>query len=603
MTDERSPWHRRGAIAVGILLIAIALWPALAAARASLRLPWNPSGDWALLAMWVEDVGHVTPLLGPYSRFGWNHPGPLMFWMLAVPYHLAGGAAEALLASTAWVNALALGGSVGVAWRRGRLPLAASTTVALMILTRAIGPEQLRDPWNPYITMLPLALFVFLVWSGVEGDRWAWPLAVLVGSFIVQSHVGYLVIVAVIVLAAAVLLWLDRREIPLLPIDPRRRRLLIATTVGATVFCWLPVLVDQFAGSGNLTAIASYFLHSGDQPAGVHDALAQAAGQLPVPDAAWLGTAASYGPDGALQGGALMALVVPVLVFAATVAFAALRRQRSALRFQLLTTAGVVGGLIATSRITGPVFSYLVRWWVVLACLWWLSAVWSLYRSLLSFERLPELVRRHAPTIVVALGLVAGFTIARPVAHAAPTTPPPEASNSELLAGLLPPLVDALRGEGPARVETVGSTWGTMADGVRFGLTHAGIPVVVDPEFAYKFGQFRSDDLAEPNANVWVVHGDAVRIWRNLPNVTLVSSWDPLASDARELYAADEALLQTQLIAAGADDLAAALSSGGGGVDSGSVGLPGVDQDLVRRVEQVRRKGDPIAIFITPAHA
>ena len=180
MTDERSPWHRRGAIAVGILLIAIALWPALAAARASLRLPWNPSGDWALLAMRVEDVGHVTPLLGPYSRFGWNHPGPLMFWVLAVPYHLAGGAAEALLASTAWVNALALGGSVGVAWRRGRLPLAASTTVALMILTRAIGPEQLRDPWNPYITMLPLALFVFLVWSGVEGDRWAWPLAVLV---------------------------------------------------------------------------------------------------------------------------------------------------------------------------------------------------------------------------------------------------------------------------------------------------------------------------------------------------------------------------------------------------------------------------------------
>lgn len=592
---------RRGGFAIGAALILITMWPALASARAALQHWWNPSGDWALLAMRVEDVGHVTPLLGPYSRFGWNHPGPLMFWLLALPYHLAGGQAEALLASTAWVNATALGGSVALAWRRGRLPLAALTAVALSILTHAIGPEQLRDPWNPYITILPLALLVFLVWSGVEGDRWAWPIAILVGSFIVQSHIGYLVIVAVVIVAAGVLVVVDRRRIPILPSDPNHRRLLLATSVGAAVFCWLPVLVEQFAGSGNLTAIASYFLDSSDRPAGLHDALAQAAGQLPWPHAAWLGTLPSFGPDGALEGGDIAALFVPVLLFASALALALWRRERSAARFQTLSGAAVLGGLLATSRITGPVFSYLVRWWIVLACLWWLSILWSLLRSVLSI-RVPALqLRRWVPALVIIVGLIASWSISRPTARLAPAALPPEQSNSELLAGLLPPLIDELHDAGPVRVETIGSTWGTMADGVRFGLTHAGIPVVVDPEYAFKFGHFRADDPDEPNANVWVVHGDAVRIWLTLPNVQLVSIWDPLDAADRDVYAADEALLQLQLVAAGRDDLAAALSSGGGGVDTGSVGLPGVDQDLVNRVETIRRKGDPIAIFLTPA--
>ena len=60
-------------------------------------------------------------------------------------------------------------------------------------------------------------------------------------------------------------------------------------------------------------------------------------------------------------------------------------------------------------------------------------------------------------------------------------------------------------------------------------------------------------------------------------------------------------MLRDQLIAAGRPDLAKALATGGGGVDSGAADLPGVDQDLLDRVEAVRRKGDPVAIFVGPA--
>ena len=70
-------------------------------------------------------------------------------------------------------------------------------------------------------------------------------------------------------------------------------------------------------------------------------------------------------------------------------------------------------------------------------------------------------------------------------------------------------------------------------------------------------------------------------------------------TEQRAAYVLDESILQEQLNAAGRSDLATALTNGGGGVDSGSIGLEGVDQELVRRVEAIRRKGDPIGLYLS----
>jgi hypothetical protein len=599
-----TPQMRRTALSavLGSALICIAAWPAVATGLSALHIDWHPSGDWGLLAMRIEDVGHSTPLLGPYSRFGWNHPGPLLYWVLAVPYHLLGWRAHSMLAATAFLNATALGGSVALAWRRGGLPLATITTAMLCLLTRMMGPELLRDPWNPYITLLPLALFLLLCWSGVEGDRWSWPIAVAVGSFIVQSHIGYAVIIGGILTAAVVLIWLGRRTIPILPEGRRARTALLASSGLVTAVCWAPVLIDQVVGTGNLGAIFFYFLHSTDRPAGLHDALAQAAANLPWRDATWHGVLQATGPDGAVEGGQMSALLGPVLLFASALAVAGLTRARSAVRFQILTAAGVLSGIVATSRITGPMFGYLVRWWWILGMLWWLSIIWSFYEAAVSAVRSHVMVRRALPIGVIALGSVMSLRLAAPTARAADLAVAPEASNSLLLHDLLPPLIGAV-GADPeihsVRVETVNSTWGTMADGVRFELEHKGIGVVVDPEFAFKFGAQRSADRMDADAVVWVVHGDAVRIWGLLPNVRTIAVWDPLTSDARAEYVVDERLLQQQLTDVGRDDLAIALTNGGGGVDTGSIGLAGVDPDLVARVEATRRRGDPVGLYLS----
>lgn len=587
---------------LGAAMICIAAWPAVAAGLSALHLDWHPSGDWALLAMRIEDVGHTTPLLGPYSRFGWNHPGPLLFWVLALPYHLLGWSARSMLAATAFLNAASLAGTVALAWRRGRLPLAALTTFALVILTHTMGPELLRDPWNPYITLLPVALLVMLCWSGAEGDRWAWPAAIAVGSFIVQSHIGYAVIVIGVVAISLFLAWWNRAEVAVLPSTPRARRALIVTSALVLVICWTPVLIDQFFDSGNLTAVTSYFLNSTDRPAGLHDALAQAASNLPVRDTGWLGALPVVGADGAVEGGELLALLLPVTLYVAALALAFATRARSAGRFQLIVGAAVISGVLATSRITGPMFGYLIRWWWVLACLWWLSITWSILSAALAWTRTPRAVKQVLPILVVGLCLLPSYRDARTSARAADVAATPEPSNSRLLHDLLPPLIGTLGSLDQVqvvRVEMVNSTWGTMADGVRYAITHAGDQIAVDSQYGFKFGEHRSADRLDADAVVWVVSADAVRIWGQLPNVRTIAIWDPLSAEDRLIYTAYEQLLRDQLTAAGRPDLANALTNGGGGVDTGSVGLDGVDPELVRRVEAVRRRGDPIGIFLT----
>jgi hypothetical protein len=578
----------------------VAVWPLIASGLAALDEQWRPTGDWAVLNLRVEDVGRLTPLVGPYSRFGWNHPGPLLYWILAVPYHLLGDRPVALLAATGLVNAAAVAGTVALAWRRGGVPLLLGAGAAMGLLTHSIGPALLRDPWNPYVTVLPLALFAMLAWSAVEGDRWSWPALVGVGSFLVQSHVGYAVMVGAVGAAAVGIAWRRRTVVSLLPRDRGGRRALVAVTVGVAVVCWAPVVLDEVAGSGNLTDVARYFASNEDAPAGAGVAVGQAARHLAVPDAPWLGDREPTGDDGAILGGDAGALVVPVAAFGLALLAAAGARQWSAVRFQVIVAVLTASGLVATSRITGIVFAYLVRWWWVVACLWWLSTLWSAGVALAHWARTPRRARAWLPWLAgpVLAAVVLSTTVRTTSVVDEATTPDPGAT--EVLGHLLQPTVDALRGQGPVLVVATGSVWGNTGDAVRLELERNGIDVATEPQDAYRFGHERSTDERAPATTLWVVSADAATEWRFRPDVTRLAGWDPLELPDRLTYLAEEATLQQQLEAAGRPDLARAVATGQGGVAEEAPSLPGVDQDLLDRVEAVRRQGDPVGIFLGP---
>lgn len=594
----RDPWTVATAL-VAVLLTLLVLWPLVDLARTALDLVWRPSGDWAAIALRTADVGHLTPLVGPYSRFGWNHPGPLLFWSLAAPFHLMGGRPESVLAAAASLNAVTVAGISAVTWRRGRLPLVALTMGALAILFHALGPVLLRDPWNPYLTLLPLALLTLLAWSIAEGDRWMWIPTAWVASAEVQSHVGYLPMVVVVVATGLLLAWRRRRDVPLLPAGRPARRWFVGLLVATLVVCWTPVIVDQFHGTGNLSTMVGYFLSPDGRSAGLGTALHEMAGQLRFASAPWFGRPEQAGADGQLLGGPLTALLVPFAAMAASMVFARRVGARTAVRFQVVVLSLALGGLVATARVIGPVFDWIVRWWWVIACLWWLSIAFAVWSAALRLVRSRDVERglTTAVAAVAAIVILAGVT---PVVDASRRAPVPNASTSEILGNFLDPVVAALAGRGPVLVETIGSVNGEYGDAVRYALERAGIEVAVPPRLVTHFGPERSTDRRDVATTLWVVSADAIVRFRADPSMSELAGWDPLDPAARATYLAEETELAAQLRAVGREDLARALATGDGGVDSGAAGLNGVDQELLARVEAVRRRGDPVAIFVGP---
>lgn len=597
----RDPWWI-ASIGVSVVLVALVMWPIIDAGRAALDLIWRPTGDWAVLTLRVEDVGRATPMVGPYSRFGWSHPGPLMYWLLAIPYHLFGDRPEAILAAAAFLNAITIAAFGAVAWRRGRLPFVAVTMAAIAVLLHAMGPQMIRDPWNPYITLLPLALFVLLAWSIAEGDWWMWPFAAFVFSFELESHVGYLPMLGLVSATALFITWRARRDRPMLPASRNHRLTIIISTVAVLVFCWYPVLVDQFVGTGNLGDIIRYFASPGSSTAGLGDAIHQMARQLAIPGAPWLGQKELAGANGSLVGASVVALVVPVLAMAGAILLAIRSRCASALRLDIIVVASAIAGFIATAQVVGPIYDWIIRWWWVIAALWWMSIVWSVWSALVTHLRNSD-QRRIATVLLTGMALLVTIRAVRPIVDASKRTPAPNASASEVLGNFLPQTIDALRGSGPVLVESTGSVRGDYGDAIRLELERNGVEIVATKDIAYRLGTERSLTSRTPVATLWIVNADAIADFRQDPSMDFIAMWDPLNAEERAAFRIDEAALQQQFIAAGRPDLAIAITNGTGNVDRDGADVAGVDQELLRSIESRRRKGDPVAIFIGPSPA
>src|SRR5205085_10069266 len=108
------------------------------------------------------------------------------------------------------VAALMAAGAIVLARRRGGWSFAVVVTLGLVVLVRANGPEVFSEPWNPWLGILPFFAFVLLVWAVVCDDRPALPWAVAAGSYALQCHVGYGLLVGGLGLLAVA--WAVRRR-------------------------------------------------------------------------------------------------------------------------------------------------------------------------------------------------------------------------------------------------------------------------------------------------------------------------------------------------------------------------------------------------------
>jgi hypothetical protein len=589
--DPRSPSRRWSALAAAAIAVAVGV-PLVVTGIAGAARDWYPGGDWAVLELRTHDVGSsLTPLLGPYSRFGWNHPGPLLFWVLAAPYRLLGARSSGMLLGAALVNLAAVGGALALAWRRGRLVLVELTAALVGVAMVSLGPSFLRDPWNPSVTVLPFLCFVLLVWSATDGDTVALPFGALVGSFLVQAHVGFALLVAALSVVAVVG-YVRATGSPRRPGWWRDRRGALISTAAILAVAWLPVLVDQVAGDGNLGLLLSYFTGGGDEPAGVGTAAGVVARELGGV-APWMGGLEPGDDSGALLTSPLSGLRVPVAAFVAAAVLAVVAGARSAFRFQVVVGVTALVGLVSTSRVTGEVYAYLVRWWWVIAVCWWLAVLWSAWSSV------PAVPRRALEPVVAVLAAATVVWSASTLVRAVDEVGTPDGEWWVTLEEVVPDTVAGVPRDGPVLVRAVGSKWGSIGDGVRLALEKDGVDVVVDEAELVKFGSGRSAADEPPASVVWVVTGiDAIERAEVTAGLTEIARWDPLPPDERVEYTLLATALRDQFARLGRIDLITALQ--GGGTTDPAVGLAGVDQDLLREVERYRRQGDPVAVFVGP---
>ena len=165
-----------------------------------------PVGDHAMLELYTRHAAHGVWSLGPYSQFGWNHPGPLFFYLLAPLYLFSGEKTIALNAGAFVINLLSVSAVVFVLLRYAApgIGCAAATAMGLYVYRLPI----ISSYWNPHVVILPAAAFLVLCAAIAARHAWALPVAVLVGSFLVQTHASlapYVLVLASAALATA--LW------------------------------------------------------------------------------------------------------------------------------------------------------------------------------------------------------------------------------------------------------------------------------------------------------------------------------------------------------------------------------------------------------------
>lgn len=446
-------------------------------------------GDQALLALDALDVRHLDQAVGPYSRMGWAHPGPAWFVLLAPLYWLFGSTGEALVAASMLVNGLfaalvVVAAGTGRRWQR---PLAAAVVLLYVLRMPAV---EFVNVWNPFALLLPVLLLLLVGARAGAGSLPAAAATLVVGSFVVQTHVGtapLVGLVGLVVVAGLVVRWRQGRLVL-----PRKARVRTGIAAGAAVLMWVPPLWQQLtasAGRGNLGLLAEDLLLGGGAEEATHtwrEAVSAVGQLLGAPVYGW--TALPEPVDTALLTAAVLAAVGVQLLGSIGVAVVA-ARMRAGLPAWLgvMSATGTVAALVSAKSVTGTLHNYLILWVSVLPAVL-LFAGLSLVAHLVS--RAPGRTRTAGVVVTTAAAVVLSAGVGASV-HRAATTQlydhPGAAEATDLVLDALP-----APGAGDRVLLDIreAAAWST-ATAVALQLEQSGYRVAVDEEWVYGFGSDR----------------------------------------------------------------------------------------------------------------
>lgn len=548
-TPPSAPPHRlrdldgRGRLVAAALAVLLLLPVAASVARA-LDAGWIPSNDDALIVLRAFDVFSAdAPLVGQPSTaqnyaegLKARHPGAIEFYLLALPVQLLGAAVGTLLTAAALA-----GGSVlitaWVAFRRAGPAVGLGAAVGLALVMWSSGTAVLSDPISSNVGGFPLIAGTALAWALWCGDRRLWPLAAAVWSFTIQQHL------AIFGIAGLVAAWGVAGAV-ITTVRSRRRDGTLREAVrwgslaaGVALVCWLPPLIDQVAGSGNLRKILTF---SGEGRATVGGSAGLRAA----------GRAVAFPPmllsrrltDDRLSGWQIIAdldsadvlgIVVGLVLFAGAVAATVVQLRRSPrgsaartaarARLALAGTAVVVlaGGVVTVANVPESIESARInfyRWMWTASLATWGVVAWTVgdlvARAVAARRSTVDERRPDGATVATsrasAIGVAAVLVVVGLVGVGTATGEGAgDTRRDEPLFAFESDAIDAVVAELPEDGQVLLHAHGAaailaVAPAIAVGLEEAGHDVRVVPSQVDGYGEHRIEPPADGASDVWV---------------------------------------------------------------------------------------------------
>jgi hypothetical protein len=273
-------FHRPGRLTALRAVAHLAAWlPFVLGPVRIIRHGWRPVGDEAAIALrsWNSLTAH-GPLVGQATRLahGVFDPGPLEYWLLAIPVHL--DTVHGVLWGAIICCLVACSLAVEAAWSvlgpaGGLCASGFIIGVTLWIPVIAVTPS-----WNPWFGLTFFIAALAAAWAVMSGHRGWWPALVISASIAAQSHLMFTVPSGALAILALIVGLVDT-------IRSRAGSRWVVAGLIAGAACWSGPLIQQFTSrNGNLGLLLhSSGATSGARTGGAFSLKALSAATEPVP--------------------------------------------------------------------------------------------------------------------------------------------------------------------------------------------------------------------------------------------------------------------------------------------------------------------------------
>jgi hypothetical protein len=512
--------------AVVVVAAGVGMW---IAGRLVTALPVETvGGDMALLELYTRQASRTEALLGPYSRFQWNHPGPAMFYVFRPLYELSGGRFESLRMSALLLNLGCLAALLAIVRRRAGPTLLLPMALAFGFYLYRV-PDILVSPWNPHLLLLPFAVLFLACAAILEGDLRFTVVAVAAASFLVQTHLS--VTPTAGALTAVALGWavFGRGDSG----RWRSRGRWINASVWVGLLMWfLPLAQEVTSPSGNLSAILDSFFEAPAPGPGSRESSAAffrmiSAFVLPGFGTAWGGLVLS---SVTWIGFAVAAAMLVALPWAAR-RFATVRPFVSILAMLLFGSSLVA--LWSVLRIQGDLFDQLVFWVTIIGVL--SAAVVLSAGVLLAAARVPFAARwiSRAASIASMAVLILTATLGADQLFDRSRESPQDPTSVRIRDGAAA-VAGFLKREGLRRpvIRLAQATWADAA-GIALILEKSGTPVTVERDWVFMFGRPLEED-GRADSEVIFADGTRRKMILEEGRYAILAEWPELTIFARK---------------------------------------------------------------------